>query len=41
MQVDYTCLPGMVHGPLLIAGEVDAGKALIDPIRKVLHKALA
>jgi acetyl esterase len=41
VPVDYTCWPGMIHGPVSLAGVVDAGKALIDQIGTALQKALA
>jgi acetyl esterase/lipase len=34
VPVDYTCWPGMIHGPVSLAGVVDAGKALIDQIER-------
>jgi acetyl esterase len=41
VQVDYICWPGTIHGLLLMAGVVDAGKVLVDQIGMALHRALA
>jgi acetyl esterase len=39
IAVDYTFLPGMIHGLASFAGVVDAGKVLIDRTAAALRKA--
>jgi len=41
VQVDHTCWPGMIHGLVLVAGVIDAGRVLIDQIAAALRQALA